>query len=557
MPRIYARKQVKIDIDGDGEKEDAVAFLLAGSFVLKLKKKPPQKMIQAWRKTEIKPGVTATVAILKPEYEGERGGRTVLTSIWYDLDHLAEVHEETRKLIYELLKQVSEDKLTNEHKRALAKLKRMKLGGDTVERVTKLENYAKEFWHNVLPVGEFYDPRYGKVKITKELITKMAENFHKGYPHYKPPVNISHNDIHGKYGDVVDVEAREDGLWIKIALTEEGAKLLEARKFEYLSAEYTENYKDKETGKEVGAVLLGVALTNRPAHPEMKPIRLTERIRRAFEDFVEAFTEFFKTTDEKPEVELMIPNVSNIKNMPKDDNPSWNWDWARDANAIIDKFGWRGLAKACAYVDTKNFELDPDDKLPHNKQAYKLPVCKLINGRLTLVWGGVKAAMGALLGARGGVDIPREDKKRVYNYLVACYKAFDKEPPEFHYEEEVKRVELEERVKTLEEEKRQLEETVAKLEEEKKELERKLMKVEIDHWAKDWVGKGVKPVVVEKAKAIVLEDPEKKKVFDEIFEAMAEPSLLKQLGEESTDPVKEQIEKAEKVSKAIWGGEDR
>jgi len=71
------------------------------------------------------------------------------------------------------------------------------------------------------------------------------------------------------------------------------------------------------------------------------------------------------------------------------------------------------------------------------------------------------------------------------------------------------------------------------------------------------VEKGVKPVVVEKAKAIVLEDPEKKKVFDEIFEAMAEPSLLKQLGEESTDPVKEQIEKAEKVSKAIWGGEDR
>ncbi len=47
-----------------------------------------------------------------------------------------------------------------------------------------------------------------------------------------------------------------------------------------------------------------------------------------------------------------------------------------------------------------------------------------------VVWNGVKAAMGALMGARGGVEIPEEDKAKVYEHLAAHYKQFDKKPPE-------------------------------------------------------------------------------------------------------------------------------
>jgi hypothetical protein len=44
--------------------------------------------------------------------------------------------------------------------------------------------------------------------------------------------------------------------------------------------------------------------------------------------------------------------------------------------------------------------------------------------------------MGALLGARGGVDIPDKDRKRTFNHLKSHYLEFEKDVPEFKgYEE--------------------------------------------------------------------------------------------------------------------------
>lgn len=68
-----------------------------------------------------------------------------------------------------------------------------------------------------------------------------------------------------------------------------------------------------------------------------------------------------------------------------------------------------------------------DFKLPHHKA----------DGH-AVVWRGVTAAMGALLGARGGVAIPDGERKGVYNHLARHYRDdFDETPPDF------KNVELE------------------------------------------------------------------------------------------------------------------
>jgi len=91
------------------------------------------------------------------------------------------------------------------------------------------------------------------------------------------------------------------------------------------------------------------------------------------------------------------------------------WDGA----AEVKKADVADLKKMCAWYKGDG-ENKGDYKLPHHKAD-----------DYTTVWNGVKAAMGALLGARGGVDIPDSDRKGVYKHLAKHYKDFDKEPPEF------------------------------------------------------------------------------------------------------------------------------
>lgn len=76
--------------------------------------------------------------------------------------------------------------------------------------------------------------------------------------------------------------------------------------------------------------------------------------------------------------------------------------------------------KICAWVDPEKADVKGGYKLPHHRaEGYNT------------VWRGVAAAMAALLGARGGVQIPDGDRKAVYNHLAKHYGQFDKTPPEF------------------------------------------------------------------------------------------------------------------------------
>ena len=62
---------------------------------------------------------------------------------------------------------------------------------------------------------------------------------------------------------------------------------------------------------------------------------------------------------------------------------------------------------------------------------YKLPFARVIGGKLTATKGGVIAAMAAVLGARGGVDIPEDVRKRAYSFLAKYYRRFEMEVPEY------------------------------------------------------------------------------------------------------------------------------
>ena len=91
---------------------------------------------------------------------------------------------------------------------------------------------------------------------------------------------------------------------------------------------------------------------------------------------------------------------------------------------------WDGAAetKNATPADLKVMCTWYDSAKPDVKSSYKLPHHRA-NG-YHAVWKGVAAAMSALLGGRGGVDIPEGDIKGCYAHLVKHYEAFGKEPPE-------------------------------------------------------------------------------------------------------------------------------
>jgi hypothetical protein len=139
------------------------------------------------------------------------------------------------------------------------------------------------------------------------------------------------------------------------------------------------------------------------------------------------------TINEKELNQLQNKKVIPYKKYPlADEGEAWDGP-AETAAAEVDD-----LKIMCAWYDEENAENKGAYKLPHHKADKKT------------VWRGVTAAMGALLGARGGIEIPKDDRKGIYEHLAQHYADFDKEAPEFkdYTEAEIKEM-FPEEVKTV------------------------------------------------------------------------------------------------------------
>lgn len=93
------------------------------------------------------------------------------------------------------------------------------------------------------------------------------------------------------------------------------------------------------------------------------------------------------------------------------------WSGPKEVSATDDV---KTLKKMSTWYDREDADVKSSYKLPHHR-----------SDDLKAVFRGVASAMAALLGARGGVDIPDGDRRGVYNHLAKHYRQFDKEPPEF------------------------------------------------------------------------------------------------------------------------------
>ena len=111
--------------------------------------------------------------------------------------------------------------------------------------------------------------------------------------------------------------------------------------------------------------------------------------------------------------EKLAPEDTPWKKPNLEDFTDKSWDelTEREKRRIAGHYAWAPKLPPERFSDLK---------LPHHRPE---------DG--AVVWNGVRAAMAALFGARGGVDIPEEDRRKVYNHLARHYRQFDKEPPEF------------------------------------------------------------------------------------------------------------------------------
>lgn len=201
-------------------------------------------------------------------------------------------------------------------------------------------------------------------------------------------------------------------------------KMLQTTSVGFIAKEMEENTITK-------AELLEFSFVPVPANPFALSLRKAEELHLDLEMMRTKGIEF-KEKDNEPETP---PAPEEKGAVPFHETPAapedepWDADKAKenlakyaskDGSGDKDTIDWDKYAEGFAWFDGSAKEEFGSYKLPHHDTA---------DGKLMVVWSGVKAAMEALMGSRGGTDIPEADYDAVHSHLAKHYAQFEKEPP--------------------------------------------------------------------------------------------------------------------------------
>ena len=131
-------------------------------------------------------------------------------------------------------------------------------------------------WVTITRTGSFTDPRYGRFEITKDMLLSMVRNFQANTYGQAIFIDLNHDPKGGAAGEVADLKVEGSRLRALVEWTDHGVDAIQKRKMIYLSAEFHDNYKDNEEGKEHGPTLFGAALTVRPVIKGLDRVQLSE-----------------------------------------------------------------------------------------------------------------------------------------------------------------------------------------------------------------------------------------------------------------------------------------
>ncbi|GLC25072.1 phage protease [Roseisolibacter agri] len=141
---------------------------------------------------------------------------------------------------------------------------------------------ASSGWQQILRAGTWQHPKHGAMAITAADLAELKKNFDarvRGfvYADYDHGIAMPRGDGNAiAAGEVKALELRADGaeLWALYEPTPKAAEKIRGGEYRFTSADFETAYVDKTSGKRVGKVLRGFALTNRPFIEGMAPLQL-------------------------------------------------------------------------------------------------------------------------------------------------------------------------------------------------------------------------------------------------------------------------------------------
>jgi phage I-like protein len=137
-------------------------------------------------------------------------------------------------------------------------------------------------WQQILQTGAWKHPQYGDLVITAADLRELKQNFdararefvYADYDHGIANAKGDGNAIAAGEVTQLELRANDTQLWALYEPTTPARQKIEAKEYRFTSADFDPSYVDKRSGKPVGKVLRGFALTNRPYLEGMAPLSL-------------------------------------------------------------------------------------------------------------------------------------------------------------------------------------------------------------------------------------------------------------------------------------------
>ena len=147
----------------------------------------------------------------------------------------------------------------------------------TVDAVTlSVDAEKKSSVVTITRTGKFFDPRYGEFSITREKLLSMVKNFEANVYGQDIAIDVAHAPEKGAAGYVKRLFVENGKLRALVEWTSYGVDSIKHRGYQYLSAEYHENFEDNESRKSHGPTLLGAGLVVRPCIKHLDRVELAE-----------------------------------------------------------------------------------------------------------------------------------------------------------------------------------------------------------------------------------------------------------------------------------------